>query len=53
MSYIPFKDKVYELDGLQEGPILLGEIKENVSWLDIAKTAISDRIKMSIINFNN
>jgi len=44
ISYIPFKGKVYELDGLQEGPVLLGEVKEGQTWLDIAKEEINKRI---------
>lgn len=45
ISYIPHKGKVYELDGLQEGPILLGDIVEGVSWLEIVKSEINKRIQ--------
>lgn len=43
ISYVPFKGKLYELDGLQKGPILLGDCtKEN--WLEVAKEEINKRI---------
>jgi len=45
ISYIPHNGKVYELDGIYEGPILLGEITETKSWLDIAKEEINKRIQ--------
>ncbi|CAD8177824.1 unnamed protein product [Paramecium pentaurelia] len=43
VSYIPFKGKVYELDGLQEGPILIGEYQDD--WIVKAKEAILKRIQ--------
>lgn len=45
ISYIQFKDKVYELDGLEDGPILLGENKDN-NWISIAREAIMKRISI-------
>ena len=42
ISYIPFQGKVYELDGLQQGPILHGESNDN--WIDAARLAINQRI---------
>lgn len=53
ISYIPFKGKVYELDGIQQGPILLGEAGDN--WINVAKAAINERIQRyaeSEIRFN-
>lgn len=46
IAYIPFKNRVYELDGLQEGPILLGETTETIKWTAIASEAIMKRISM-------
>ena len=43
ISYIPFKGKLYELDGLQEGPILIGDCDMN-NWIDSAKDEINKRI---------
>ena len=43
ITYIPFKGKLYELDGLQEGPILLGDCT-NDNWLDVARDEINKRI---------
>lgn len=53
IAYVPFKGRVYELDGLQDGPILLGETSENVSWIDVAKEAVMKRIAMYINNLND
>lgn len=44
ISYIPFKGNLYELDGLQPGPILIGKCDENKSWIDLAKEEIQNRI---------
>lgn len=47
IAYIPFKDYVYELDGLQKGPIKLCEInKENDSWVNSAVPHIQERIQL-------
>lgn len=44
ISYVPFKNKLYELDGLQPGPILLGSFANEDEWIEIAKTEINKRI---------
>lgn len=44
ISYIPFKGHVYELDGLQEGPIMLGSFKDD--WLLVAREAIMKRVSL-------
>ncbi|KAM3569264.1 hypothetical protein VYU27_008635 [Nannochloropsis oceanica] len=52
IAYVPFNGKVYELDGLKPGPILLGEGED---WLSIARPAIQARIERyasSEIRFN-
>lgn len=36
--------KVYELDGLKEGPILLGEIDNGADWWTVAKPALESRM---------
>jgi ubiquitin carboxyl-terminal hydrolase L5 len=51
ISYVPFKGKVYELDGLQEGPILIGDCTED-NWIAVAREEINKRIlKYSDSNF--
>ncbi|CAM9112407.1 unnamed protein product [Discosporangium mesarthrocarpum] len=53
IAYLPHGGKVYELDGLKPGPIVLGEANDN--WLDIATPAIQERIarySTSEIRFN-
>jgi len=65
IAYVPHTDgKIYELDGLQSGPTVVGtysEKRENVSkmsdmdWLVVARSAIQKRIGMyskSEIKFN-
>lgn len=44
ISYVPFKDKLYELDGLQPAPILLGSFDKENDWIEIAKNEINKRI---------
>ena len=44
ISYVPFKGHLYELDGLQEGPINLGQCT-NDNWLDLAREEIMSRIQ--------
>ncbi|KNC50158.1 uncharacterized protein AMSG_11962 [Thecamonas trahens ATCC 50062] len=53
VSYIPFGDSLYELDGLQAGPINHGPVGE--SWLAKAREVIAARIEKyasSEIRFN-
>lgn len=45
IAYVPFGGKVYELDGLKKGPILLGEQGEGGDWLSVARPAITQRIE--------
>lgn len=52
IAYVPFGNRVYELDGLKPGPILLGEGED---WLSVAGPAIQARIERyssSEIRFN-
>jgi len=55
IAYLPFRGKIYELDGLKEGPILLGDVAEAASWVDAVRPHIQDRIQryaQSEIRFN-
>lgn len=46
IGYVPVDGKVYELDGLKEGPVLLGECPggEMDKWYEVAAPAIQERI---------
>lgn len=37
VSYVPQKNRLYELDGLQPGPILIGEYEQPKEWIELAK----------------
>ena len=53
IAYVPHGGRVYELDGLKKGPILVGECEED--WLSVARPAIQQRINQyasSEIQFN-
>ncbi len=55
VSYLPFKDKVYELDGLQQGPVLVGTIEAGKDWIAVAKAEIQKRMQdyaASEVHFN-
>lgn len=44
IGYVPHKGKVYELDGLQEGPIEIGTIGD-AGWLSTVKPEIQQRMQ--------
>ena len=46
-SFIPFNGKVYELDGLLNNPVYVGDI-DNKHWIDIAVDAIKTRLTTDI-----
>ena len=51
VAYVPVHGKVYELDGLQKGPIVVGEIgSEEASavpaWLAVARQSIQERMAL-------
>ena len=54
ISYVPFENSLYELDGLQEGPINLGPVT-GATWLQAAAMALQARMERyaaSEIRFN-
>lgn len=56
VAYIPKNKRVYELDGLQQGPVPVGEFGGDddgaSSWLSVARTAIQERMTGDAIKFN-
>jgi ubiquitin carboxyl-terminal hydrolase L5 len=46
VSYINFKNNIYEIDGLRSGPILIKENVENKDWIKEVKPSIIDRINL-------
>jgi ubiquitin carboxyl-terminal hydrolase L5 len=46
VSYIHFKNNIYELDGMREGPILIAENVSNSEWIEKIKPAILNRISL-------
>ena len=44
ISFVPHKNTLYELDGLQNGPITHGECSEE-TWLTLAREKIQARIE--------
>lgn len=62
VAYIPHSDgKVYELDGLQSGPIVVGkyededqkgDVPRSTKWLSVARDAIQKRMEGDAIKFN-
>lgn len=45
VGYVPIDGRLYELDGLKEGPIDHGAIASGQSWLDVVRPIIDRRIK--------
>ncbi|XP_025423713.1 ubiquitin carboxyl-terminal hydrolase isozyme L5 [Sipha flava] len=55
VAIVPIEGRLYELDGLKEGPIDLGLIKPNTDWVEAAKPFIEKRInkyKEGEVHFN-
>jgi ubiquitin carboxyl-terminal hydrolase L5 len=44
IAYVPFRGGVYEIDGLKDGPILIGDTTDSADWLAVAKPAIQARM---------
>lgn len=45
ISYIPFEGRLYELDGLREGPVDLGVIPDGSDWISIVRPVIEKRMQ--------
>lgn len=45
VGYIPIDGRLYELDGLKEGPIDLGAINTDQNWIDVVKPIIEKRMQ--------
>ena len=55
VAYIHFKNSIYEIDGLQKGPILIEKGVKNEEWIKKVKPSIQNRLKLfakSEIKFN-
>ena len=55
VAYIHFKNNIYEIDGLQNGPILIKDNVKNEDWIKEVKPSILNRINLyaqSEIKFN-
>lgn len=55
VAYVPKDNHVYELDGLQTGPIVIGDydsVADPTSWLSVARNAIQQRMQGDAIKFN-
>ena len=45
VSYLPIKGRLYELDGLKEGPVDHGLVPDGGHWLDLARPIIEQRMQ--------
>jgi len=45
ISYVPFEGRLYELDGLREGPVDLGVIPDGTDWIQTARPVIEKRMQ--------
>ena len=49
VGYVPIDGRLYELDGLKEGPIDLGAIPSETNWIDVVRPIINKRIQKFVI----
>lgn len=45
VGYIPIEGRLYELDGLKEGPIDLGPVGPDHEWLNVVRPIIEKRMQ--------
>lgn len=45
IGYIPIDGRLYELDGLKEGPVDLGAVGPNQNWIDVVRPIIEKRMQ--------
>jgi ubiquitin carboxyl-terminal hydrolase L5 len=45
VGYVPIDGRLYELDGLKDGPIDLGGITNDADWIDVVRPIIEKRIQ--------
>lgn len=45
IGYIPIDGRLYELDGLKEGPIDLGAVEPGANWLEVVQPIIEKRMQ--------
>lgn len=51
VGYIPIDGRLYELDGLKDGPIDLGAVTPDADWLGIVRPIIEKRIKKYVVSY--
>ena len=44
VAYVPINGRIYELDGLQEGPLDHGRVPDGADWLDHVRPIIGQRM---------
>lgn len=50
VAYINFKENIYEIDGLRDGPILISENANQNNWVEKVKPSIIERIQLYASN---
>ena len=45
VGYLPIDGRLYELDGLKDGPIDLGSVPADTDWIDVVRPTIEKRIQ--------
>ncbi|XP_039966408.1 ubiquitin carboxyl-terminal hydrolase isozyme L5 [Bactrocera neohumeralis] len=45
IGYIPINGRLYELDGLKEGPVDLGAVATDQNWIDVVRPIIEKRMQ--------
>lgn len=45
ISYVPIDGRLYELDGLKDGPVDLGTVDSTQNWIDVVRPIIEKRMQ--------